>query len=77
VIPILVRQYVVETYSARKTWRRSKWKWYSKLACEHVVCHGNMQRTTRQQVRHPLPITGQKIVCRRCTMAARREARTP
>ena len=72
-IPILVRQYVVEVWSAHASWKRSKWKRYSKLACDHVVCHGNMQRTTRQQVRHPLPTPGQKIVCRRCTMAARRK----
>ena len=71
----MVKQYVVETFTARASWRSSRWKRYSKLACEHIVCHGEIARTIRQQVRHPFPITGTKIICRRCTREAR-EART-
>lgn len=73
-VPIIVQQYVVATFTNKRNWKRSRWKRYSKLACEHVVCHGETARTVRQQVRSPFPITGQKIVCRRCTMEARRKA---
>lgn len=72
--PILVRQYVVST------WNRGRpggfpLKHFSKLCCEHVIAHGPLQRTVRQQVRHPFPSTGEKVVCRRCTMAARKAAK--
>lgn len=73
-IPPLIQQYVVQTWNDRASQKRSIFKHYSKLACEHVVCHGPMRRTTRQQVRSPWPLTGTKIVCRRCTMEARRTA---
>ena len=66
-----IKVYVVSTWQAKGSWRRSQFRNFSKLACEHVIDHGVTTRSVRQRVRHPLPITGHKVICRRCTKVAR------
>lgn len=68
-IPIIVQSEVVKAFTSRRSWRRSKLKMFSNLKCGHQVCHGAVGVR-----RYPPPAVGESIVCRRCTMAARRAA---